>query len=357
MFSDAQPPRPGPGGLYHPKADLPYALSSPRDETDGSFPDLALALCRRAFLEEPVAVRAAEEPGALHAVYRVRLESGRRVVVRLSRLSPFQSDESLAIGAWAHERLADTGVPVPEVHVVDLSRRFCPFDYAIVEEARGMSLSRYDHVGDLILPLLGRLARHLARIHEEVIEGFGRLVVGPARPGTVREARGRLGSWRAHVMPRLEEHLESCERAGLVGRVDARRIDRAFVELAGLLDLTSARLLHGDLNNQNALADGSEISGIIDWDDALAGDPIHDLAVWAASQPRRRHRPVLEVYAAERGLPDDFEPRYWLYVLRVALAQGVSQQRLGHAPSSGRDTVARRIALALRSLESAVCRA
>jgi hygromycin-B 4-O-kinase len=54
-----------------------------------------------------------------------------------------------------------------------------------------------------------------------------------------------------------------------------------------LLDLVSSLaedcpevrgLVHGDFGSNNVLADGDRITGIIDWSEAMVGDPLYDLA-------------------------------------------------------------------------------
>ena len=38
------------------------------------------------------------------------------------------------------------------------------------------------------------------------------------------------------------------------------------------------KLVHGDFGSNNVLADGRQITAVIDWDNALYGDPLYDVA-------------------------------------------------------------------------------
>lgn len=65
-----------------------------------------------------------------------------------------------------------------------------------------------------------------------------------------------------HVLPEL-----------LAARV--RELLPSFV--AGVADVKPV-LLHGDLHLRHLYADGEELTGILDWGDAMYGDPLFDVA-------------------------------------------------------------------------------
>jgi hygromycin-B 4-O-kinase len=55
------------------------------------------------------------------------------------------------------------------------------------------------------------------------------------------------------------------------------------IALQGLLKLTEnmqdfRNLVHGDFGSNNVLSDGTLITGVIDWSEALIGDPLYDVA-------------------------------------------------------------------------------
>jgi len=111
-------------------------------------------------------------------------------------------------------------------------------------------------------------------------------------------------------------------------------------------------LLHGDLGSHNVFTDGRDVTAVIDWEDALSGDPVFDIAFWATFHPDRRHAAFLDGYRAVRALPADFEWRFWLYYLRVALAKTVLRHRLGITDRPGRLPASRRIQKGLERVEA-----
>ena len=59
-------------------------------------------------------------------------------------------------------------------------------------------------------------------------------------------------------------------------------------------------------------------------------------------------------YRSEADLPTDFEQRFWLYFLRVALAKTVLRHRLGVKDRPGREPAALRIRQGLTRLEAEI---
>ena len=101
------------------------------------------------------------------------------------------------------------------------------------------------------------------------------------------------------------------------------------------------------------LTDGDRVLGLIDWEDAVAGDPVYDVAFWATFHPPARHASFLSGYSDVRPLPDDFPIRFWLYFLRIAVAKAVHRRRFGYPDRPDRPTPAHRILHALDKLAMA----
>ncbi|MGO4831689.1 phosphotransferase family protein, partial [Rhizobiaceae sp. 2RAB30] len=104
--------------------------------------------------------------------------------------------------------------------------------------------------------------------------------------------------------------------------VDKERVARL---LDIMLDLTNHcpeewRLIHGDFGSNNVLTDGRCITGVIDWSEAMYGDPLYDVAnilSWRSwvhcMEEQARH---LE-HSGRLGNPD----RLRCYQLRIGLAE------------------------------------
>src|SRR5262249_50943547 len=173
------------------------------------------------------------------------------------------------------------GLPALGVYHVALSRRLCPFDFEIMEEARGRTLRAFDHDDALLRPLLEEMGRVLARVHGIGTRGFGFLDVRPLVHGEVGPARGLFPTWRDYVLVRFDEHLRTCVAIGAVSPEEARRIEQVFATLDDMLAGVEPALLHGDPGNHNVFTEDGAVTALIDWEDCLSGDPAFDIAFWA----------------------------------------------------------------------------
>lgn len=118
-----------------------------------------------------------------------------------------------------------------------------------------------------------------------VAEQCGRLLARLQRAGADPAVRAALPVAGADRWRQFADAV----RAELYPRMSTAGRDRAEDELAAaatLPDLTAA-VVHGDLGGENLLwrhdADGPCLSGVIDWDSVMLGDPAEDIAALAAS--------------------------------------------------------------------------
>lgn len=324
--------------LFYPKADLPVPDAALRASAVGDLDAPLVARVCTDILGEPVGVE--EMPGGtLHRLWRVGCAGGPALVFRASTL-----DDGLAIDAAVEPLLRREGLPALRVLAVDRSRTRCPADFAIIEEARGTPLSAFDDDEAKLLPLLNQLGRLLARVHRITLDGYGLVDVIDGK------AKGTHASWDAYVWTNLEAHVNRCLEWGAITEAEAKRIVWTFDGCRGIFEDSRASLLHGDPGSANVFAEGGTIAALIDWEDTVAGDPVYEIAFWATFHPERRHAAFLDGYRAEGTLPPDFEPRFWLYFLRVALAKTVVRHRLGLKDLPGREPASRRIQLGLSRL-------
>jgi len=91
------------------------------------------------------------------------------------------------------------------------------------------------------------------------------------------------------------------------------------------------------------------VSAVLDWEDALLGDPLFDVASLCAFHPERRHTAILDAYAFPRG-DRDAVARFWIYFLRIAVARTVHRLRFAYPDPPDRPRPSGRIQLALARL-------
>src|SRR5262249_11642211 len=159
------------------------------------------------------------------------------------------------------------------------------------------------------------------RLHRLETAGFGLLVPG-------EEARGSCPSWPAYLDNHLDRHLAVCREIAAISPQESRAIPRLFDDRLPALAGRGPRMPHGDPGRHNGVVAGGDVSCLIDWEDAVSGDPIYEVAFWATFHPERRHAAFLDGYLAEHPREADFTDRFWLYFLRVALAKTVVRHNL-----------------------------
>ena len=131
--------------------------------------------------------------------------------------------------------------------------------------------------------------------------------------------RGSHATWRDHL---LRFHAGADAWLPRLPPGDASASARALTEIERLAPaaLPARGLVHGDLGGANLIVDADEVTGVIDWDRALIGDPAYDAAnlfFWDEA----RFAPV-RAALAERHAGDDLWRRKVLgYQLRLAVEE------------------------------------
>lgn len=176
------------------------------------------------------------------------------------------------------ENLRPAGVPVPDI--LDIWQH---------DDAHVMCASRYlagvtvdrcsaEQAADLVEPVL-RAHSAITAVDISATSGFGTF-----------DATGRAehASWPDYLAATAREPLAA--PPGHRGRVEylgATLIERA-PECPNL-----RQLVHADFGGNNLLTDGTTVTGVIDWPQALFGDPIYDAAwsiFWGGwNEPMRVH--------------------------------------------------------------------
>ena len=117
----------------------------------------------------------------------------------------------------------------------------------------------------------------------------------------------------------------AAEAADRLGRPDRAS---AWADLLGSAAQLTPVLVHGDIHEDQLLADGGQLTGVIDWETARVDHPFwdFDLGEWGTGLWRRRRRDFSALwargwaaYAQERGLDDDSRPLETAFRLRHAL--------------------------------------
>jgi aminoglycoside phosphotransferase (APT) family kinase protein len=214
-------------------------------------------------------------------VYRLTTASG-HVFAKIGASNAIATEHAVL------QLVAGHHVPVPRVHAADLDGTVTGHPCLVTRAVRGTPLIGTE-------PAFRRVSEYVSRLHDIRVAGFG--TVGITKAGGVR---GEHSTWLGALNHRVQTCTDVVE-AGLVPRalVDATADALAHPAIAAFQE---ARLLHGDFHPRHVYSDGVDVTGIIDWGDATAGDPDYDMARVLHSI-LLRHNLATPVHTAATALP------------------------------------------------------
>ncbi len=214
------------------------------------------------------------------------------------------------------------GVPVPEVIATDTSMKNFPVRYQLLENITGETMSTFYQAGTLDRTATAtQLGRYLGKLHQVQLDGFGFLNTEVLR--STGKAIGLDHTNEDYFHKRLDDHLRYLQDTTFLTADEVRVIEQLFAKHRDHLQLEKGSLVHKDIAYWNLVGEPSEIHAIVDWDDAVSGDPIDDLAVVRCFYQDDVFLPMLEGYNEVRELPDDFEVRLALYLTRNMIWKAV----------------------------------
>ncbi|HWT27768.1 MAG TPA: aminoglycoside phosphotransferase family protein [Mobilitalea sp.] len=210
--------------------------------------------------------------GYFNVAYEVKLDQQELIIKiappKASKIMSYEENIMRAEVDAVRMMKEETKVPVPEVYYYDDTHEICDADYFIMEKLSGASFYKLRSSGmlqeeqDRILHEVGRCNKAM---NEVTGNGFGYL--GQAiRPDT---------SWRETFLSMIEGVLTDGERIEIglgVGYDEVRDIiHRADFALD---TVTRPVFVHWDLWDGNVFIEDGRITGIIDFERALWGDPL-----------------------------------------------------------------------------------
>lgn len=233
-----------------------------------------------------------------------------------------EQDSQLAIESSILEQVAQTGVPVPKVAAVDVSRREVPFAWQVLTRIPFPDLNHWFKEGTLDEPVIAEaVGRAVATWQEIRPSGFG----PHETPLACFHAR-----YESYFRLRLPEHLAFLQDHGFLAPDRHRDIAQAVAAHRDLLQLESACLVHKDLALWNVLGSPNHIAAFIDFDDAIGGDPMDDLSLLACFHDPPFLAHAFRGYASVRPLPPEYRSRFWLHLLRNMLVKAVIRVGAGY---------------------------
>ena len=267
-----------------------------------------------------LAVVGAEElaDGWFNTIYRLDLADARRVVIKISppQGHPVMRYERdlMQVEVDVLRLLAGVDdVPVPAVHAFDESREVIDHDYFIMDYVPGEAYSR---ARDRLSP------EERSSIDTELgtISARVNAIAGP-RYGRYLDDRCASGSWADSFTAMVDDVLLDAADTGTVLPVPGDAIlDACSRGRAALDEVDTPGLVLWDLHPGNVFVSEGRVSGIIDVDRAIWGDPLMEFFFRSFAGASHEFRAAYSARAgAEQRTPAAAAQRVWLYDLYLAL--------------------------------------
>jgi aminoglycoside phosphotransferase (APT) family kinase protein len=221
---------------------------------------------------------------------------------------------------------ASTDIPVAEVVAYDTSHAILDRDFLVLERLPGQPVSQAS--GMDYASVLRQTGRYLSQAHSLTDGQYGYL-------GEHRCMEPQT-TWQDAFCVMWHKLLDDVVATGHYSAEDEARARRVLDDRVALFDRdVPSSLLHMDIWAQNILVDeGSTVTGLVDWDRALWGDPEIEFAVLdycGISEP-----PFWEGYGQPRDVSREAQIRNVVYLLYELQKYIVIRHGRSHDPAGAR---------------------
>ena len=178
--------------------------------------------------------------------------------------SGFQKDR------WCFQQFHSEELPIPEI--LEIGSFSFHYAYCLSRRLPGITLE------DSAIPTLQQLTPYVSQvwkvIHQSLLpssEGFG----------PFNECgHATFSSWQSFLQSTIRGEDQQWDHLFASNLLDATALQpvmHSYLRLTGHCP-EERKLVHGDFGSNNVLTDGKKITGVLDWDCALYGDPLFDVA-------------------------------------------------------------------------------
>lgn len=179
----------------------------------------------------------------------------------------------LARGAGVYNKLEGaSGIPVPEVYLVETEPTGLSAPYAVVEHVKGdelTSISQFKSLPrEVKCELVREMGRTLGRVHTETqYDAYGSLSVDQNNSLYVDE---KASDWAEYYCEMYEKYAQKGEESP-VQELAQDALDFFTSEMGNIEPDTGPVLLHGDFTPDNLIIQDNRIQAVLDWEHATVG--------------------------------------------------------------------------------------
>jgi len=217
------------------------------------------------------------------------------------------------------EEVEKIGVPTNKILYVDVSRKTHDFDYQIEECLEGSDIeNNFKGTREEYDKLSFDLGMFIGTYSKIKFSKFGMFDEKAIKQNILQ---GSKTTFFEYITTCLGQDVEYLINSKIITPVIGEKIVKLFTEYKSIINSVKiGSLVHHDLADHNIFFSGKQITGIFDWEAAVVGDPILDIAscpTWRTFYPREKK--LIEGYVSVAKLPDYFKEKMNIYRLRTML--------------------------------------
>jgi len=311
--------------IYYWKSDRPYALGNVQDHNSADLIEMEKLL--RIYLTEYFQ----------QGVFELKLGDGQGDHVTYMAIYPHQTyfvridngpenDNYIDVESAVLQCINELGIPSPKLFHCDSSRTKFPFAIQIIEYINSKDLNALEKNGELnILTIAESIGRFVAKWQS----------IRPSKYGLFDRAvlmehnrlEGYHDTYRDYFLLNWDVHLRYLQTNIFFEEDEVSEIRELVRQHDYLLDIPHGCLVHKDLALWNILGSSDEIVAFIDWSDTISGDAMDDLSLLGCFHSGEVVQAAIKGYACVKTLPENWEKRFWLHLLRNIIFKAVIRVR------------------------------
>ena len=249
--------------------------------------------------------------GCVNEIYEIKIKNPDKKLIL--RLFPDDGWKAVKEGYIYSLISKKTKVPVPEVYLIDSSKKILPNSFTLSPKIKGRELSKKNK------KMIEKAGENLAKIHKIKFKKFGWIVGKKINPS--------FSKWSDFCKYDLEHKLENLEKHKHMIDISLKSIRDYFNKNKKLLDIKSKPcLIHKDYHSSHILVDGKEITGIIDVEWAISGHNELDIAkslLWMFDKNKGLERFFLKGYKKYGSISKEFPKRRKLYEVLIMVSSSL----------------------------------
>lgn len=261
--------------------------------------------------------------GSVNSVRLGKLASGKEVIVRCHPKG-VRNGYFHAEAAAAH-LAKEAGLPGFDTLAVHDYQGNDDFALQVIERLPGTAIKKWlEQRPQDEAAMVSAMGRMMARLHQVQVDGFGPFDNEAAKRGILTGLHRTQGEALHAALP---ANLAVMQQEGVITATQAAAIAALFASSDALLADVRPVLVHNDFADWNLLTDGQEVTGMLDWDECVGGDPILDIACWSTFFEPERMTQFLDGYWQHAEKPADFADKFELFRLRYVLSKMTLRMR------------------------------